>query len=66
VPEKLLLIGHHHGNLEIAKKVGADITINSTTYNEVEGIMKFTGGEGCEVVFETVGEDPKLWKQPSK
>jgi len=52
---KLALIGHHEDNLEIGKKVGADIGINSSTSNDVEEIMAFTNGEGCEVVFETVG-----------
>jgi 2-desacetyl-2-hydroxyethyl bacteriochlorophyllide A dehydrogenase len=49
------LIGHHEGNLEIAKKVGADIAVNSAQSDEVEEVMKLTDGEGCEVVFETVG-----------
>ena len=52
---KLALTGHHERNLEIGKKVGADISINSSESNDVEEIMEFTNGEGCEVVFETVG-----------
>lgn len=52
---KTALIGHHETNLEIGKKVGADIIINSATSDEIEEIIKFTDGEGCEVVFETVG-----------
>lgn len=53
--KKTALIGHHEGNLEIAEKVGADIAVNSAKSDEVEEIMQLTGGEGCEVVFETVG-----------
>ena len=53
--KKVALIGHHHKNLEIAKKVGAGIAINSAEEDEVERIMQFTGGSGCDVVFETVG-----------
>jgi L-iditol 2-dehydrogenase len=53
--EKTALIGHHAGNLEIAAKVGADIAVNSATSDEVEEVMELTNGEGCEVVFETVG-----------
>jgi L-iditol 2-dehydrogenase len=52
---KTALIGHHEGNLKIAKKVGADVAINSARSDEVEEVMRLTGGEGCEVVFETVG-----------
>jgi len=52
---KLALIGHHRENLEIGKKVGADIGINSAEVDEVEEVMQFTNGEGCEVVFETAG-----------
>ncbi len=53
--KKTVLIGHHERNLEIGKKVGADIVVNSAESNEIDDIMKFTGGEGCDVVFETVG-----------
>jgi 2-desacetyl-2-hydroxyethyl bacteriochlorophyllide A dehydrogenase len=52
---KTALIGHHENNLAIAKKVGADIAVNSAKSDEVEEIMQLTNGEGCEVVFETVG-----------
>jgi len=52
---KLALIGHHECNLKIGKKVGADIGINSAMSDDVKEIMNFTNGEGCEVVFETVG-----------
>ena len=52
---KVALIGHHESALELGKKVGADIGINSGLSDEVEAIMDFTDGEGCEVVFETVG-----------
>ncbi len=53
--KRLALIGHHEGNLEIGRKVGADIAVNSAASDEVEEIMQFTDGEGCDVVFETVG-----------
>jgi L-iditol 2-dehydrogenase len=53
--KKTALIGHHQSNLEIGKKVGADIVVNSAESDEIEDIMQSTGGEGCHVVFETVG-----------
>jgi len=53
--KKTVLMGHHENNLEIGKKVGADAAVNSAKSDEVEEVMQLTGGEGCEVVFETVG-----------
>ena len=53
--KRTALIGHHMDNLEVAKKVGADIAVNSAQADEVEAVMQLTDGEGCEVVFETVG-----------
>ena len=50
-----VLIGHHQSNLEIGKKVGADIVVNSVESDGIEDIMQFTDGEGCDLVFETVG-----------
>ena len=52
---KAALIGHHNSNLEIARKVGADIAVNSLTDDVTEEIMRLTDGAGCDVVFETVG-----------
>ncbi len=53
--KKTALIGHHDHALAIGAKLGADIGINSKTTDEVEAIMEWTGGEGCDIVFETVG-----------
>jgi len=53
--KRTALIGHHEGNLEIARKVGADIVVNSARSDEVEEVMQLTDGQGCEAVFETVG-----------
>ncbi|MGB9594953.1 MAG: zinc-dependent alcohol dehydrogenase [Candidatus Poribacteria bacterium] len=53
--KKLALIGHHQKNLDIASKVGAEITINSSTEDEVQRIMQISDGLGVDVVFETVG-----------
>ncbi len=52
---KLAITGHHEHALEVGKKLGADIGINSKVTDDVEAIMDFTHGEGCDVVFETVG-----------
>ena len=52
---KTALIGIVDSCLEVARKVGADITVNSTKSDAVEELMPFTDGEGFEVVFEAVG-----------
>ena len=52
---KALLIGIINGNLEIARKVGADMTVNSAESDAAREAMKFSGGEGFDVVFEAVG-----------
>jgi threonine dehydrogenase-like Zn-dependent dehydrogenase len=41
--------------LEVARKVGADMTINATASDAVDEAMRFTDDEGFEVVFEAVG-----------
>lgn len=39
----------------IAEKNGADLTINYKTGDFVEGVRKFTGGKGVDVVYDGVG-----------
>lgn len=39
--------------LEIAKKIGADIVINSKEINAIEKVKEFTEGRGADVVFCT-------------
>lgn len=41
--------------LEVAKKVGADATVNPKTADPVKFILEETGGRGADVVFEAVG-----------
>jgi len=41
--------------LQIARKMGADLTINATTDNSVEAILSQTGGLGVDRVIECVG-----------
>ncbi|MBD3183287.1 alcohol dehydrogenase catalytic domain-containing protein [Candidatus Poribacteria bacterium] len=53
--KKIILIGHHDENLDVGKKVGADVIINSADVNDIEAVMEATNGQGCDVVFETVG-----------
>lgn len=43
------------GKLELAKRLGADVVINSKEENPVEVVMKMTGGVGADVVVEVAG-----------
>lgn len=43
--------------LEVASKLGADITLNGKEKDIVKDILKETDGEGVNVVFDTVGNE---------
>jgi 2-desacetyl-2-hydroxyethyl bacteriochlorophyllide A dehydrogenase len=45
--------------LEIAKKLGATVTLNPETDNVKEEILSLTKGRGADIVFEVTG-DPKI------
>jgi len=40
---------------EFAKRMGADMAVNYLTDNVVESVMDWTGGEGVDIAFDTVG-----------
>jgi L-iditol 2-dehydrogenase len=46
--------------LELAKKLGANETINSGTTDAVAAVLELTGGRGADVVFEAVGATPTV------
>jgi len=46
--------------LELAKKMGADIAINSSTFDPVPTILKELNGEGADLVFDCAGGSPKV------
>ena len=48
--------------LDIAKKCGADVTLNPNKCNVVEEVMKLTCGYGCDVYIEATGH-PSSVKQ---
>jgi L-iditol 2-dehydrogenase len=48
------------GRLALAKKLGADVTINAKKEDVVERVRELTGGEGADVVMEAVGADPTV------
>jgi threonine dehydrogenase-like Zn-dependent dehydrogenase len=46
--------------LELAHKLGADVTINSGKEDVVKKVMEMTGGKGADVVVEATGEQKPL------
>lgn len=52
---KVILVGRKDFKLEIGKKFGADVTINTTREDIYERVMKLTGGQGANVVIEASG-----------
>jgi len=59
-PSTVITIGHHDDRLEIAKKYGSDITINSLKEDPIERIKELTKGRGSDVVIEGVGTGEAL------
>ncbi len=52
---KIIITDLCDNRLDIAKKLGADIAINSKQEDAVKRIMELTSGEGADIVFETAG-----------
>ena len=48
------------GKLELAKQLGADISINSKSEDVTQQIKELTGGRGSDVVLEVVGMTPTI------
>ncbi len=46
--------------LDIAKKLGATITLNPTKVDVIAEVMKITGGKGVDVAIECVGHPPGM------
>lgn len=49
------VVGHHDNSLQIAKKVGADFTINGNAEDATAKVMELTDGFGADVIYESVG-----------
>jgi len=53
---KIIVAGRKDAKLEIAKKMGANITVNTTTENLHEVVMQQTNGKGVDIVMDTSGD----------
>lgn len=52
---RVIVVDVLDGKLELAKSLGADITINSTKENVIEKVKELTNGVGADVVVEAAG-----------
>ncbi|KAL2406409.1 alcohol dehydrogenase [Exophiala dermatitidis] len=59
-PSLIVVIDKDNNRLKVAKKFGADHTINSGNTPPEEAVMKLTDNTGCDAVIEAVGIAPTL------
>ncbi len=57
---KVVVFDISEERLALAKRLGADEVINTTTENYMEEAMAVTGGKGYGYVFETAGQAPTM------
>ncbi len=51
---KAITIGHHDERLEVAKRIGVDVTINSAKEDPVKAVKNLTEGRGADSVILSV------------
>jgi len=51
---RVIAVSRTDGKLEMAKKLGADLTVNSTKKDVVEEVKRYTDGYGVDYVFDCV------------
>jgi propanol-preferring alcohol dehydrogenase len=59
-PARVIVLDISDEKLELARDVGADVTLRSDDAGVVDRIRELTGGEGAEVVLDFVGAAPTL------
>lgn len=59
-PAKVFVTDLSDNRLRVARKMGADFTLNPTTDDVPEAIRKATGGLGVDLAFEAVGATPTV------
>ncbi len=62
---KIIVSGHHSFRLDLARKVGADVIIDSKRENPVSRIAAETDGLGAPLVIECTGQ-PTVWEQTTE
>jgi len=59
-PSKVITVGHHDDRLEVARKYGSDLLVNSRSEDPGEKIREATDGRGADVIIECVGNTDSL------
>ncbi len=59
-PSRVITVGHHDYRLEVAKRYGADVALNSLDEDPIAKVKEFTDGLGANVVIECVGTGDAL------
>ncbi len=59
-PSQIITVGRHDYRLNVAKKMGADIVINSHKENPIEKILEMTNGKGVDAALECIGSEAAL------
>lgn len=59
---RVIMVGRHAERLALAKRLGADETVDIDVVGAVEEVRRLTGGFGAELVIECVGR-PSAWEE---
>lgn len=52
---RVIAVGRAHGRLDVAKQVGADVTLSSNEVDPIQAVKELTDGRGADVVIEAAG-----------
>ena len=58
--EQIIILGHHGGRLELAKKFGATDSVTGRGEEAIERVRELTGGFGAYTVLECVGSEQAI------
>ncbi len=62
---KVIVCGHHGNRLEVARDVGADVTVEGEEEQAIREVERSTDGLGADVVIEAIGL-PATWEEALK
>ncbi len=52
---RVICVDHHDSRLEVARQLGADLTVAATGVGAVEAVREMTEGRGADIVIEATG-----------
>ncbi|GIW46393.1 MAG: glutathione-dependent formaldehyde dehydrogenase [Deltaproteobacteria bacterium] len=59
-PSLVITVGRHDFRLDVAKKLGSDLVINSRKEDPIHKILEVTDGRGVDAVLECIGSEEAL------